>query len=525
MGAKAMMNGISIDRAARASLLAMALIFLRQPPSLTSQARGQGDVLIPAIIPAPVSLVVSGGRVSLSAPFVLWIPEGEAGLAGMAPLAAESIGAALRADCRMKGYSVDGPAPDSGIVLRLEGPREWGSEEYCLESSQGTARDSAQGAQGLVTITAQSARGAFCGVQTLLQLFTNGSLPALRIQDYPRFSWRGIMLDEARSFYGMDYVKRLIDAMAARKLNVLHWHLTDDQGWRVEIKAYPKLTAIGAWRGEGKARYGGFYTQGQLREIVAYASARFIDVVPEIDVPGHVTAAIAAYPEFSCTGGPFKVSERWGVHADVLCPGRDATMEFVSGVLSEVMDIFPSAYFHVGGDEVPKTRWKACPRCQARIKAQGLSGEAELQSWFTNRVACFLAQRRRTLIGWDEILDGKLPPEAVVQTWRGAEKGAQAVKAGAQFIASPWQFCYFCYPIGRVPIEKAYAFNPTAGMDSASAERCLGMEAVFFSEGFYGLSAADKAIWPRSFAIAERAWSPAERVDFKDFARRIGALR
>jgi hexosaminidase len=330
------------------------------------------------------------------------------------------------------------------------------------------------------------------------------------------------MLDEARSFYGADYVKRTLDRMAALKLNVLHWHLTDDQGWRMEIKRYPRLTDIGAWRGSGKDRYGGFYTQDELRGIVAYARDLGIEIVPEIDMPGHALAALAAYPEYSCTGGPFAVSQKWGVHADVLCPGNDGALGFVRGILDEVMDVFPSVNIHVGGDECPVTRWKSCPKCQARVRAEGLRGVEGLRPWFMARVADYLRSRGRAAVAWDEILDGGASPGTIVQNWREPELGKAAASSGFDFIGSANEWTYLCWPLSRVALEKAYAYDPApASWTPALRVRCLGIESAFWSEGAERESTAEALIWPRLAALAERAWSPAERSDFKDFYARL----
>ncbi len=485
-------------------------------------ARAPGEPAL-SLIPAPAYAEAKGGRLALGKAPAIWIDA-----AGMGyPALADYLARRLRDDegiaASIRDRALEAEPPSAGILLAREGPEDPASEAYSLEVSEG--RDGL----ALARVGAASARGCFYGIQSLLGLIEGGSLPALLIRDRPRFAWRGFMLDEARSFYGIDYVKRLIDQLAAHKYNVLHWHLSDDQGWRAEIKAYPRLTGVGAYRGQGASRYGGAYSQEELREVVAYAAGRFIQVLPEIDLPGHVTAALAAYPELSCRGGPFDVSQRWGVHQDVLCLGKDSALRFAEDVIGELLDIFPSACFHVGGDEVPKTRWKACPLCQARIDAEGLADEAALQAWFTARLAAFLSERGRILVGWDEIMEGGLPAGALVQVWRSEDRARLASLAGAAYIASPWEKTYLCYPLAKVSLETAYAFDPEAPRAAAVKARgeaagpCLGLEAVFFSEGFYGVAAAEKAIWPRACALAEVAWSPAGREDFKDFQRRLAA--
>ena len=276
-----------------------------------------------------------------------------------------------------------------------------------------------------INIAAAAPAGLFYGGQTLRQLLAAADVaqskeagatcqvPCCHIEDQPRFPWRGLLLDESRHFFGKEFVKQTIDRLAAYKLNTLHWHLTDDQGWRIEIKKYPLLTGIGAWRDQterdGK-RYGGFYTQDEIREIVAYAAQRHVTIVPEIEMPGHSLAALASYPQFSCRGGPLKVLTVFGISQDVYCAGNDATFAFLDDVLDEVIGLFPSTFIHVGGDECPKDRWKKCPKCQARIKAEGLKNEDELQSYFIRRIEEHVASKGRRLIGWDEILEGGLRP-------------------------------------------------------------------------------------------------------------------
>ncbi|MEJ2617154.1 MAG: beta-N-acetylhexosaminidase, partial [Ignavibacteriaceae bacterium] len=277
-----------------------------------------------------------------------------------------------------------------------------------------------------IKIVSSTEKGIFCGIQTLWQLlpYKVKNTEQIKIQnceitDWPRFSWRGLNLDCARHFMTKDFIKRYIDILAYYKFNVLHWHFTDDQGWRIEIKRYPKLTQIGAWRKEADGSiYGGFYTQEDIKEIVAYAKQRFITIVPEIEMPGHCSASLAAYPENSCTGGPFDVPITWGVFKDVYCAGRDSTFTFLENILDEVINLFPGKYIHIGGDEVPKDRWKACPKDQARMKSLGLKNEEELQSYFIKRISNYLNSKGKKVIGWDEILQGGLAPGAIVESWQ-----------------------------------------------------------------------------------------------------------
>ena len=287
-----------------------------------------------------------------------------------------------------------------------------------------------------INILAEQNEGYFNGIQTLLQLIPSAknkkiNVSCVEIADYPKFQWRGMHLDCARHFFSVDFVKKYIDYLAMYKFNTFHWHLTDDQGWRIEIKQYPKLTEVGAWRNGSMVghyneqkydtvRYGGFYTQDQIKEVVAYAQQRHVTVVPEIEMPGHAVAALAAYPQYSCTGGPFEVEKQWGVLDDVFCP-KEATFTFLENILSEVISLFPSQYIHIGGDECPKTRWKQCAHCQNLIREKGLKDEHELQSYFIQRIEKFVNSKGRKIIGWDEILEGGLAPNAAVMSWRGTE--------------------------------------------------------------------------------------------------------
>jgi hexosaminidase len=391
-----------------------------------------------------------------------------------------------------------------------------------------------------VMLRAAQPQGMFLGVQTIRQLVTPDAanpyawqLPCVRIKDWPRYRWRGMLLDCGRHFMSKEFVKRYIDLLAYHKMNVLHWHLTEDQGWRIEIKKYPRLTEIGAWRGAGDERYGGFYTQQDVKEIVAYAKSRYITVVPEIEMPGHSTAALAAYPELSCTGGPFEVSTRWGVHSEVYCAGNDQVFEFLQDVLSEVIELFPSEFIHIGGDECPKERWNECTKCQDRIKAEGLKDEHELQSYFIRRIEKFLSSKGRRLIGWDEILEGGLAPNATVQSWRGMKGAIAAATAGHDVISSPTSHCYLDYAQRRAPgeptwmgfidLETCYSFEPTpAELTPDQARHVLGLEGNMWTE-HAPPQRVDWQVFPRLCALAEVGWSPREQRDWGDFQRRMKA--
>jgi hexosaminidase len=377
-----------------------------------------------------------------------------------------------------------------------------------------------------ITVRAQKPAGLFYGSHTLQQLLASPPIPALRMVDRPRFTWRGLMLDEARHFFGKEFVKRVLDLLAQHKLNVFHWHLCDDQGWRLEIKKRPRLTEVGAWRGGDGQRYGGYYSLAEIREIVTYARSRFVTVVPEIEMPGHATAALASYPELSCTGGPFDVATGWGIFEDVFCAGNDATFAFLEDVLAEVLELFPSRFVHIGGDECPKTRWRACPKCQKRIRDEQLADEQELQSYFIRRVERFLNAHGRKLIGWDEILEGGLAPNAAVMSWRGMDGAVAAARAGHDVVASPTSHCYLDYSYEKIDLERAYSFDPIpADLTEEQCKHVLGVQGNMWTELTPTVADVERQIWPRLCALAEVAWSPHGTRDFADFSARLAAHR
>jgi len=381
-----------------------------------------------------------------------------------------------------------------------------------------------------ITIKAQQVNGLFYGVQSLKQIIFNNKLdktdfiklPCLEINDYPKFSWRGLNLDCCRHFMSKDFIKRYIDLLALQKMNILHWHLTEDQGWRIEIKKYPELTEIGAFRKyDDGTVYGGFYTQDDIKEIVEYASQRFVTVVPEIELPGHSTAAIATYPHLSCTGGPFDVGTLWGIYQDIYCAGNENTFKFIEDVLSEVIELFPSKYIHIGGDEAPKDRWSKCPKCQQRIKDENLKDEHELQSYFIKRVENFLNSKGREIIGWDEILEGGLAPGATVQSWRGVKGAIEAAKMHHDVIVSPTSHCYFDYPIETTDVPKVYSFNPIPDeLTSEEAKYVLGSEGNMWTE-YAPQHLVDYRLFPRLTALSEVIWTYPEKRDFNEFQKRL----
>ena len=361
--------------------------------------------------------------------------------------------------------------------------------------------------------------GARWAMESLLQLVepldakssgTRGwQMAATRIADAPAFAWRGSMIDAGRHFLPVRDIERHIDLLARYKMNVLHWHLTEDQGWRIEIPRYPNLTRIGAWRREADgSRYGGFYTQAQIRHVVRYAAERGITVVPEIEIPGHSSAAIASYPSLGCTNDTIRVPSSWGVFADVYCVGKEETFTFLFHVLDEVMALFPSPFIHIGGDEAPKERWKACASCQAVMKREGLANEEELQSWFLRRIAAHVATRDKRIIGWDEVIDGSYVANGVVQSWRDSSFTRKAVTRGFDVIASPSDFTYLNRSAGELTLRDVYGFNPVPrGLSDAERQRIRGGEVPLWSEHIVSGANVDLMALPRLLAFAELLWS------------------
>ncbi|TXK26311.1 family 20 glycosylhydrolase [Pontibacter qinzhouensis] len=431
---------------------------------------------------------------------------------------------------------------DNYIYLTLTQPIDTlGQEGYNLK---------VQPAQ--IVLAANTPQGIFLGTQTIRQLLpTKGaatmvSIPAVEIADKPRYSWRGMHLDVSRHFFPVEFVKKYIDYLAMHKMNTFHWHLTDDQGWRIEIKKYPKLTEVGGYR-EGtlighysdqphqfdNKRYGGYYTQEQIKEVVKYAQERYVTVVPEIEMPGHAVAALTAYPELSCTGGPFKVEGLWGVFDDVFCAGNEQTFQFLEDVMTEVIALFPSKIIHIGGDESPKVRWKECPKCQKRIATEKLKDEHELQSYFVQRMEKFLNAKGRTIIGWDEILEGGLAPNAYVMSWQGTEGGIAAAKQNHYVVMTPGSHVYFNYyqgeaslePLsigGYVPLRKVYSFEPTPDELSESEKKyILGAQANLWSEYIHTTDEVEYMVLPRMSALAEVLWTPAKQKNWDDFTARM----
>ncbi|WP_335975425.1 beta-N-acetylhexosaminidase [Gaetbulibacter jejuensis] len=407
-----------------------------------------------------------------------------------------------------------------------------------------------------IVIKTKTDQGAFYAIQSLRQLlpakFENKTLseakaliPCATIKDKPQFEHRGMHLDVSRHMFSVEFIKKYIDALAMLKMNTFHWHLTDDQGWRIEIKKYPKLQEVAAYRNEtlighysdqpqqfdGKT-YGGFYTQEEVKEVVAYAKNRFVTVIPEIELPGHAQAAIAAYPDLGCTGKQIEVATTWGVFEDIFCP-KEETFTFLENVLDEVVTLFPSTYIHIGGDEAPKTRWKNCEYCQKLIKNEGLKDEHQLQSYFIARIEKYLNSKGKQIIGWDEILEGGLAPNATVMSWRGIEGAVEAAKQHHNVIMTPTSHCYFDYyqsendnePLaigGFLPLEKVYGFNPIPEeLNDDEAQYILGAQGNIWTEYINTESQLEYMAFPRMLAMSEVVWSKPENKNYSDFVKRV----
>lgn len=447
------------------------------------------------------------------------------------------------------GYMLDieeGRADKNSIFLSLDKnmPGKAGGYELSVENNK-------------ITISSNSPIGCFYGVQTLRQLFPpefeskqilshiNWQAPVVEIEDAPRFEYRGLHLDVGRHFFPVSFIKKYIDLLAMHKMNRFHWHLTEDQGWRIEIKKYPKLTEISAFRDEtvvGHAAksnvydgepYGGYYTQEQVKEIVKYAQERHVTIIPEIEMPGHSQAVLEAYPELGCTGGPYEAATKWGVHREVYCAGKEKTFTFLKDVLDEVMTLFPGKYIHIGGDECPKDRWEECPDCQRRIKEEGLKNEHDLQSYFIKRIEKYLVKNNRKLIGWDEILEGGLAPEATVMSWRGVAGGIEAAQQSHDVIMTPNTYCYLDYyqadpttePLaigGYLPLEKCYSYEPIPEeLNADEAKHILGVQGNVWTEYMKTPEYVEYMAYPRAIALAEVGWSSKENKDFDNFKKRL----
>ena len=499
------------------------------------------------VIPLPQEVsLTQGNPFKLNENVLIAYPENNALLQRNAEFLSEYIQQATNYAPKTKAIAA-GEQVKNAIVLGLD-PGIANKEGYVLTTTP----------EG-ISINGQTENGVFYGIQTLRKSIpaeAKGAtilIPAGEIKDEPRFSYRGMHLDVGRHFFPKEFMKKYIDLLALHNMNTFHWHLTDDQGWRIEIKKYPKLTEIGSQRSRtvigrntqeyDNTPYGGFFTQEEAKEIVKYAQERYITVIPEVDLPGHMLAALAAYPEMGCTGGPYEVCPRWGIFEDVLCIGNDQTMQFLEDVMNEIIEIFPSKYVHIGGDEAPRTRWEKCQKCQARIKTEGLkadknhTAEDRLQSYCMTRIEEFLNSKGRQIIGWDEILEGDVAPNATVMSWRGMEGGIKAAQLGHDVIMTPTSFCYFDYyqtadtkdePLGiggYVPIEKVYSLKPVpAVLTEEQSKHILGAQANLWTEYIHSSEHVEYMVLPRMAALAEVQWTQPEKKDFKDFTKRLARL-
>jgi hexosaminidase len=486
-----------------------------------------------AIVPQPVSLTRREGQCSLSSVLII--------------ASAEALETAEFVHSLLPHAVLNPDSIQTGVVsviLNLTSElSHLGKEGYRLEVTPAQ-----------VLLSAPTTAGLFYAAQTLRQLLPAGgtsgelSLPCVEIEDYPRFAWRGSMLDTCRHFFTLNTVLRYIDLLAMHKMNVFHWHLTDDQGWRIEIDRYTRLTEVGAWRSETRAGHendvednpnydgiphGGYYTTADIKRVLAYAAKRHITVVPEIEMPGHAQAAIAAYPELGNIPTPVEVSKKWGVHWDVF-NAEETTIRFLQNVLDEVIELFPSQFIHIGGDECPKKQWQDSPAAQARIAALGLKDEDELQSYFVGRMDAFLTARGRRLIGWDEILEGGLAPGAAVMSWRGEEGGIAAANAGHDVVMSPTSYCYLDYYQtaehkkdrlaigGFLPLDRVYAYEPIPqAIDPARQHHVLGLQGQLWTEYIATEELLDYMAFPRLCALSEVAWSPKAGKDYAGFIARL----
>jgi hexosaminidase len=512
-----------------------------------------------AIIPQPQKMEVRAGEFHLTPQTAILADPGS--LATAKELAA-MLNQATGYSTKVEEKRFAGAPAANAIWLTTQGaPARVGAEGYELNVSGDS-----------VVIHARTEAGLYYGAQTLRQLLppeifspkvvpnADWRMPCVQIEDWPRFKWRGLMLDVGRHFYNGEEVEKILDEMAAYKMNVFHWHLTDDQGWRIEIKKYPRLTEIGAWRtksalarlksAEGQVnitpawaepsadkfradgRYGGFYPQAEIREIVAYAAERHITIVPEIEMPGHSVAALAAYPQYACFKGPFSTDVRAGVADGIYNPANPETFVFLDNILSEVFELFPGKYIHVGGDEVRKNYWKENPECQALMKREGLKDEAELQSWFIRKIEKFVNSRGKTLVGWSEIAQGGLAQNAVVMDWIGG--GKEAASAGHDVVMTPTEYCYFDHYQskdreavphaigGYLPLEKVYSYDPIpAALPARFQAKVLGSQGNLWTEYVASLPYAQYMIFPRLCALSEVVWSPKNSRDWDDFQRRL----
>ena len=497
------------------------------------------------VVPLPENIKISGGKpFILNASSAIVYAHGDSLLKRNAIFLAEYVKKSVGLSLVVQSHSLKS---DGNIFLRID-KKINGDEAYKIEIDKHN-----------IIVSGKTANGVFYGIQTLrkslpiIQHAENVVMPSAMISDTPRFAYRGMMLDVARHFFSVDFVKEYIDLLALHNMNTFHWHLTDDQGWRIEIKKYPLLTKIGSIRKhttlgrnsslDDNTPYGGFYTQQQARDIVEYAKERYITVIPEIDMPGHMLGALAAYSELGCTGGPYQVSGNWGVFDDILCAGNEKTYQFIQDVMDELMDIFPSKYIHLGGDEAPKTRWTTCEKCQGKIKSLGIKGDKEctaenrLQGYLVSRIEKYLNQKGRKIIGWDEILEGDVQKSATIMSWRGVDGGIKASRLGHDAIMTPVSYCYFDYyqtdktwnePLligGNLNIEKTYSYQPVPdSLTAAEKKHIIGVQGNLWTEYIVCPSLAEYQVLPRMAALSEVQWMQYDKKNYADFRKRLERL-
>jgi hexosaminidase len=497
------------------------------------------------LLPMPASLRPAAGAFRLTDGTPILVPAGDSAVADAARLFAEQVRAAAGLALTVSPGAAGQGA--GAIVVEVDGSLRTGggSDQPGFDPAREAYRLTVDTAG--IRLTGATAAGVFRGLQTLAQLIpasAEARVPAVEIRDRPRFGYRGMHLDVGRHLFPVEFIERYIDVLARFRMNVFHWHLTEDQGWRIEIEAYPELTRVGAWRAETQVgrgrespggdgiRYGGFYTRDDVRRVVEYAAARHVTVIPEIEMPGHARAAIAAYPELGCGYDSLTVATTWGIHEEIYCPS-ETTFEFLETVLTEVMELFPSPFIHIGGDEAPKEAWEQSDVAQAVIAREGLEDEEELQSWFIHRIEAFLNANGRRLIGWDEILEGGLAPNATVMSWRGMEGGIEAARAGHDVVMTPTSHAYFDYyqgdpaeePLaigGSLPLERVYELEPVPPeLTETEARHILGGQANLWTEYIRSPGQAQYMAYPRALAMAEVLWSPPEMRDLGHFLARL----
>ncbi|PWK27599.1 hexosaminidase [Arcicella aurantiaca] len=486
-----------------------------------------------AIIPKPVSITLNQEKFSLNSSTT--IQQTSIHLKGNAQFLKEALNGITKFN-----FAVSTNSTHNFIVLKIDSTKVSPKEGYQLNITKKS-----------IEVIGHDEAGVFYGIQSLIQLVYDAQsnhyqLLGCQINDYPRFSYRGLHLDVGRNFFPISFLKKYIDLLSFYKINTFHWHLTDDQGWRIEIKKYPLLQSISAYRDEtiighkkdsphrfdGK-KYGGFYTQEEVKDLVKYASKKYVTIIPEIEMPGHAQAALAAYPHLGCVGATYKSATFWGVFEDVFCAGNDSTFTFLQGVLDEVVQLFPSKYIHIGGDECPKTRWKVCPKCQKRMKDEHLADEHELQSYFIQKMEKYLNSKNREIIGWDEILEGGLSPKATVMSWRGEAGGIAAAKQKHDVIMTPESHLYLDYyqslrgdeptaAASFTPLSKVYGYEPiSAELQSQNEKYIKGVQANVWTEYMPNPKQVEYMVFPRGIALSEIAWSPKSSRNYDDFLSRL----